>query len=339
MAAINQWLGGTGDWSNPVDWSTGMVPGAGDLAIDQNGSIVATNVQIGSTVLLDASQSGTVGLSLVSTILDPGSALVTNAGNSSIAVKLDNSVLEGTVLASGGSTQLSVSSGAFALNTGWIEVAGASTSADLSAGNSGAFANAGVMEAGNHGNLTLGFGAASFGSPGDIPYTVNFGLIQADTGGSTLLQEFGPNAPLVNAGQISAAGGEIAVEAGVTQLPSGTISVTDDGTLLLAGNVAGGTIQIQSGMLDYSAAGTVQGEPGATGLTATVAFTGPSADLRFLGEPSVQDTFDAALNTLAVMNPAGTTIVDIQLASNRVYSAANFQTSRATIAYIAQPQS
>ena len=311
-----------------------MVPGAGDLAIDQNGSIVATNLQIGSTVLLDSSQTGSVGLSLVSSILDSGSTLVTNAGNSSIAVNLANSVLQGSVLASGGGTNLSVDRDAIGLNTGSIDVAGASTTADLFIINQGAFANAGVMEAGNHGNLTLDFGSSVYS-----PYIANFGLIQADKGGTVLLQEFGPNAPLINAGLISAAGGEVAVAAGVTQLPSGTISVTDSGTLLLEGNVEGGTIQIQSGMLDYSAAGTVPGEPGASGLTAAVAFTGPSADLRFYSESSVQDTFDAATNTLAVTNPAGTTIVDIQLASNRVYSAANFQASGTDIAYIAQPAS
>ena len=311
-----------------------MVPGAGELAIDQNGSIVATNLQIGSTVLLDSSQTGSVGLSLVSSILEPGSTLVTNAGNSSIAVNLANSVLQGSVLASGGSTQLLVASGSIGLNTGSVDVAGASTTADLSVGNNGAFANAGVMEAGNHGNLTL-----SFGSEGNTSYTANFGLIQADTGGTAFLQQFGPNAPLLNTGLIAAAGGEVAVEARITQLPSGTISVTDNGTLLLAGNVEGGTIQIQSGMLDYSPAGTVPGEPGATGLTATVAFTGPSADLRFFGSGTVQDTFDAGSNTLAVMNQAGTTVVDVQLASNRAYSAANFHASGSDIAYVAQPTS
>ena len=64
MAKTLNWIGGTGSWSVPGNWDGNAVPGLGDLAIDQNGHITATNVAISSSVLLANADFGAV-LSLV----------------------------------------------------------------------------------------------------------------------------------------------------------------------------------------------------------------------------------------------------------------------------------
>ena len=113
--------------------------------------------------------------------------------------------------------------------------------------------------------------------------------------------------------------------------------MTNNGTLALEGNVDGGTIQIESGMLDYTAAGIAPGAPGATGFDLLLALTGAEADLRFFGFQSIEAVYNPSSNALSVSDPTGKLIVDIPLASNRAYSASDFHTSGIDVIYTAPP--
>jgi hypothetical protein len=340
LAKIIHWFGGTGQWSDPGNWNPAVVPGARDLAISQNGTIIATSTKIDSLVLLDPGQNGSVGLSLVDTTLDPR-GIVAETGSGIVNITLQDSILSGAVWASNGITELSTERGSSGLNTGFIGVGGTSVGSDMFIANLGPFNNDGVMWAGNRGNLTFDYGGTTYS-----PDITNSGQIEAVTGGTVLFEGFGSNEPLVNAGRITAAGGEVAVisnggtqAVAIKQLPNATINITNNGSLLLEGNVDGGTIQIESGMLGYTVAGLVPGGPGATGFGSTLAFTGTTADLRFYEVTSVQEIFDPATNILAVTDSAGKLSVNIPLANNHAYSAANFHVSGVDVIYTAQPTS
>ena len=144
------------------------------------------------------------------------------------------------------------------LNIGFIGVGGTSVGSDMFIANLGTFNNDGVPWAGNRGNLTFDYGGTTCS-----PDITNSGQIEAITGGTVLFEGFGLNEPLVNAGHITAAGGEVAVisdggtqAVAVKQLPNATIDITNNGSLLLKKS-GRGTIQIESGMLGHTAAGLV----------------------------------------------------------------------------------
>ena len=191
-----------------------------------------------------------------------------------------------------------------------------------------------MVEARDNGVVGLTFGQTQ------TQVLTNTGTIEADPGGLIQLTSGGSGGSLtgtiINNGQINAVGGTIDITAQVTQSASGVMTISNNGTLTLAGATDGGTIIIQSGMLNFAPTQFAPGPYAASALTSPVEFTGSNASLNF-GEP-VSEVFRAATNDLLVTVPWGggiATAADIHLQG--AYSAADFSVQGNQILYTAHP--
>jgi hypothetical protein len=191
-----------------------------------------------------------------------------------------------------------------------------------------------MVEARNNGVVHLIFGQ---GQPQAI---TNVGTIEATSGGLIQLASSGSGGSftgtVINDGQINAAGGTIAIAAQVTQSASGVMTISANGTLTLAGKTDGGTIIIQSGMLNFAPTQFAPGPYAASTLSTPVAFTGTSGSLNF-GQP-ISEVYRAAQNDLLVTAPGkggAVAVADIHLLG--AYTAADFSVQGTQILYTAHP--
>jgi hypothetical protein len=324
---------GIGDWSTAANWTPADVPQNGDTMVDQGGDIIATNVGLVSgEVLLNYEQAVPVGLTLDGSSLGPSTYTVLDSPQGVTQMVLENSNLQGIIFADNGATDMTVAQNKAAVNWGWVGIANQSGHASIVQQTYGNFGNAGDVIAGQNGQYNLFFDA--FPSA----YTWNTGLIQAGQGGSVLLQSEASSAQFLNLGVLDADGGSVDAQTNILQSQSGVISVTNGGTLTLSGATDGGTIKIDSGMLDFGGTGPDGPNPyGAWNFNSTVDFTGPSATLDF-GE-NISATYQAGSNDLQVSLPyaGGTVEHQIQLAG--AYTANEFTVSGSQILFNAQPTS
>lgn len=108
--ALNRWIGVSGDWSNPSDWSANAVPGPSDKAViaaTGNYTVTVTTSELVSSVVLNDP-----GATLDISPFPPGT-LVTLAVSGSAVIKSgtleiqgDGYSLPGGVLAIGGSLKV-----------------------------------------------------------------------------------------------------------------------------------------------------------------------------------------------------------------------------------------
>lgn len=334
---------GTGDWSTASNWIPSQVPASGDLAIDQGGYIVATNVGIvDTTVWLYANEYVPAGLTLDGSSLGPGSLLLTNADNSLTGIALKNSALEGSIFAGSGATSMGVDPNSSAVNYGWIGIADNTGDASISLEDHGSFGNSGGIEAGVNGTFSLAFG----GDPDTTQYVWNTGYMTADPGGRVALYSNGETASgtaytgtLLNTGSVNANGGSVEIDANVVQAPNASIDVTNGGSLTLSGAVDDGTIQITSGMLSFRGNWTGPGPFASAHFDSTLAFTGSSATLDF-GETVSAIDFLPSLNRLEVAFPwEGNYAYDAYLNLSGSYTASDFTVSGHQVIYTAHPTS
>ena len=219
VPAIITWIGGTGDWSTAANWSTGTVPGAGDDVVIPSGSVVThtsnsaetvyslrldgtlnfSNAGIGNTLDLESGQLSGQGVVVFGA--GANNAVYFHALSSSIAsgitirgqrgqvgpasagVVIDSAatiqadVSDGTA-AGAGITVRFTGSGGTGVNRGTIQALNGGT---ITAGNSSAFNNTGVLKADGSGS-TLWIGDYSYSGP---TWTNSAGSI-AVTNGATL---------------------------------------------------------------------------------------------------------------------------------------------------------
>jgi len=332
------WLGGrsgVGDWSTSANW-IGGTPVSGDSDTDKNGVITATNIRIiDQTVVLDSADAGPavpIGLNLMGSNMGQGSYLLVEATDTDpINVELHNTWLRGNVFTESGAACFIIDAGTATTNYGWIGVAGAGGVSDIVA-DFGSFTNFGAIQSGVNGNFQVQFGE----SASQKQYVVNRGVIESDKGGTITLTSLhvGPISygTVTNYGTIKSAGGTVSIYSDLSQSTNGLVSVSKNGILNLSGEMDGGTIQIQSGMLNFGQQPEFAAGPSsAASFKSKLDFTGTSAEVAF-GNPVIREAFSAATQEIFVTGiiPGTQTfgqIADLHLGTARVYSTSEFSIS------------
>lgn len=318
------------DWFDPYSWTPNQVPEPGDLAILQSGYISAEYTGIvGETIWMDFMSGQEDMLYLIGSSLGPTSYLLSNAQGGLVQVRLNNSALQGNIFAAQGPTEFSIDRYSSAVNYGWIGIATASGRASITLAADGQFANNGEIEAGINGEFSLVFGQGYPEFNGQ-QYFFNSGKLQADPGGMLALDSMSAGT-VVNLNQINANGGAVYVDSNMIMAGPGALNITNGGAALLAGTTDGGTINIQSGMLDFHNQASLT-------FLSTLEFSGSGATLVFDGA-SVSESFDAAKNSLDIsVNYPGQQpyMAALQLDQSHAYAAANFSVQNGNqIVYLA----
>lgn len=334
--SVKRWTGGGGNWSDPANWSDLTVPALGDLVIDQTGQILINDLTVNDTFLLYADPGTSVGLTLIATTLGVASTLETNAGGGQIGLYFANSALQGALLAESGTTVVTIVAGTGAINYGTMATSSNGPAGIAVIDNPGAlFENPGVIETAMFGSISIAFGQDS----GAVQTMVNQGTIEADAGGVLAIGSavYGAttSGEVMNTGLIKANAGSVTIDTAVVQGPNGHLTIAYDGEMTVAGKVDGGTVEIQSGMLQF-AASPAFGSPGpvaASLFNAVVAFTGTTGAIGF-GDTPIAEAFNAAADQV-IITVAGTStqIATIQLDSSRAYAAQDFSAVGSTLQY------
>lgn len=330
------WTGGragAGAWTLATNW-IGGVPRSGDTDTDKNGVITATSTRIADqTVVLDSADAEPwlpIGLNMINSNFGPGSYLQIKATPTDpINVELHNTLMRGDVLTWAGASCFIIDAGTSTTNYGWIGVASGAGGASDVVVDYGTFTNVGTIQSGANGNFDLVFG----NNPAQQQYVVNNGIIEADKNG-TLAFNAGQSGSVsygtvINRGTISADGGTITLLSDLTQSATGVVSITKGGVLNMSGEADGGTIQIQSGMLNFGEQATfLAGPASAAEFTSKLDFTGSSGAVAF-GNPQIKEAFSAATHSISIKAALPgtqnfTQIADLHLGTARVYSASEF---------------
>jgi hypothetical protein len=190
-------------------------------------------------------------------------------------------------------------------------------SAELDVASAGSFTNNGLVVAAGRGTTILS-GSGN----------VNNGIEESIAGGRLQIEAAG-----INRGQIIADGTVTTIENDITQQAGGSMTVKNNGSLEVTGNIHDGTIKIESGMLELDYLTSFEH------LTATVDFTGQTGTIAFDGGTLSLSYSDIA-HGLVVTNdygPGETYTGTIALGGN--YSAANFAVHGTEIVYTQHPTS
>ena len=244
--------------------------------------------------------------------------------------------MNGIVFAQSGNSQISIDAGTSAVNYGLVAVASTTSAGVTMLADQGAFANVGKIEVGANGSFALQLGHEAG----------NFGTIQVDPGGRVQLNAYADTPATTgtfdNHGQIAINAGGVSVTGNLTQ-DTGSIDITNNGSLTLTGTTTGGIIAIESGMLDFAGPQIPAPIPylGAYNFKSTVEFTGPGAILSFGTTSGLGERYDATTDRLFITAPfegaQQTTGLTIQLAG--MYDPSQFSVSGSTIVYTAHPAS
>lgn len=309
--AVKFWEAPQGDWSTASNWNPNGIPKVGDLDIDQGGNIIANSVGfVSQTIWLDWNATTPVSLALMGSSIGPGSLLLSNADKGNITVLFHNSALQGSIFAGSGALDTTVDEGSAAVNYGWIGVADQQPSASMDITAYGDFGNEGLIEAGQYGQFTLGYG---FKHQQTVWST---GIVQADAGGMIRLYSgmLGTNndSVFLSLGQINARGANanVYVTSNLLMSPTATVNISQGGNVELDGATAGGTINIDTGKLTFGTENGI-GFIGAADFQSTISFLGGDAELDF--SAPVFDTYDSATNSLLIRGRFGNQIADLRL--------------------------
>jgi hypothetical protein len=266
-STVDVWLGGTGNYSNPANWSLGVVPNNGNLVGGQPATFtveIAGGQHNNSAVMLDTSASidnlaidATNLLSIadgrsLTIVGGSGTEMITNSGTIALDSTGDNTSLQitGNVsLTGGGTVTLSKSTANLidgtAANSTLTSVDNTIKGSGQIGGGLSSFDNQGTIVAGASSNLTL-----------DARFVTNEGTIQA--GGGGMIAVTGPGGYAQNSGLTSvAAHGSFAITFDDNQTGGAT---TVDGTLSATTTNIGGTLSgigTINGPVSVSGTGTV----------------------------------------------------------------------------------
>lgn len=170
----------------------------------------------------------------------------------------------------------------------------------------------------NQGTMLASAGGTGFGLQwgyiGATQKVYNEGLIAGSPGAAIGFSSYS-NPPLnehygllINSGTIDGNGGNVGINADVTQTATGVIEIDNGGTLVVNAIVRGGLLKINSGAVSFGMPGG-HGDMGrsvaALQLTSNVEFDGP-ADLSFI-KPITRLDFNPATDTLGVVGDIGGT--------------------------------
>lgn len=327
---LRVWNGTNGSWSVAHNWHPGGVPGRGDVADITAGTVDINGVDTSyRTIVVDAVRGDiTTGISVDNTSLGVGSTTsLIGAGNVAF-LTLNNAVTDGTVTASRGPGEVVIPTGSTSVNRGWWAIASTTGSSITTIAN-GNFINAGAIESGSHGSFALAM----------TQNETNYGTYQVDPGGAMSFSS-GNNTPATyntigNAGNLLVNGGVMYVGANIAQTSTGKLTITNNGDLTLTGKTGGGTIQINSGMLNFAPTQFAPGPIGASGLSTPIAFTGASGEID-MGEAILSATYRAATNDIQVMVPwegGQVQAADFHLSGAYTASEFTFDTSKGTIMF------
>jgi hypothetical protein len=294
--ALRIWNGSNGSWSTPGNWYPDGVPQPGDVVAITAGTVDANGVNTSKDVInVDAVRGDiTTGLSIDNTSLGSGSTTYLNGTGNVAFLTLVNAVTDGIVIASNGPGEAVIPAGTQVVNRGWWGIA-STLQSSLVVVARGQFINAGGIESGAHASFSL------FMSQDQT----NYGSFQVDPGGIMVFNS-GSNTPstfntFTNAGNFVVNGGVMDFNANVEQTRTGVTTVTNYGVLSLAGKFDGGTIKINSGMLNFAPTQFTPGPTAASELTAPIQFTGKSGEID-LGE-AVTAAYRPDHNDILVMAP------------------------------------
>ena len=231
--ATKNWIDGTGDWNTASNWDTGTVPGPGDNAVIQFGTVsLHTPVTVGSISL--TTSSATLG------IVDPGTDAVTGDFSNSGTVGVDFGISSGTTLTIGG-TLTNTASGSF--NLGWSGLTVGTTVTAAALSNSGTLNLTGSASA----QATLNVaGAAPATLIGNVSLS-NSALLEFGSGAITGIAS-GATLSLNGTNTRVALANDTGSNSALTQLSSNA------GTLAL-GNAGGPTLTTNAG-IDFSNSGS-----------------------------------------------------------------------------------
>lgn len=236
------WIGGTGDWHEPVNWSNGVIPGQADIALIDNGdgatSVISVDRNpIGNQIITDI---GEIRLDADDELrITPQVRLVVHDGvvqnDGRIVMESSSPTSSGTSLQAPFGTSLSIQGEGEIQIQGTISAAG--VSADLEIGvdqritgfgtirtNGGAIRNNAIIEANvPGGSLTIGAGATQF---------LNEGILRASSGGTMSLSSPAP----IEGGTIEATGSGSRVTLFGNTLKSVTLRGIEGGLITTNGN-------------------------------------------------------------------------------------------------------
>jgi hypothetical protein len=311
------WNGTNGSWSTPGNWYRNGVPQPGDTVAITAGQVDANGVSTANDIIsVDAIRSDIqTGLSIDNTSLGGGSTTNLIGFNNTAHLTLNNAVTDGTLVAGHGPADVTIPSGTDTVNRGTWNISSTSQSSLTTIAN-GSFLNAGVIESGSNAAYTLS----------TTQDQTNYGTFKVDSGG-TMTLSFGDSTSstlniLTNAGKLIADGGIMNIDANVQQTVTGTTEITDGGTLTLSDGYSGGTIQIDSGKLAFAPSQFVSGSSAASGMQATIDFTGSDGEID-LGQ-AVAAAYQPSTNDILVTGSEGSAapIADIHLVGS--YDPSNF---------------
>jgi hypothetical protein len=328
------WNGLNGEWTTPTNWYPTGAPQPGDTV-----GITAGNVRMSGadtsrdTIFVDAFQGKThTELTLKGDSLGYGSTTYLVGYGNVAFLTLNNAVTSGVVVDSYGSGEVDVPKGAYAVNFGWWAIS-STTQSQIFTYARGNFINAGAIESGPHGDFSLYM-------PTDQQ---NYGVYQTDPGGRMMFLS-GDGHPetfktLTNFGNIFVNGGLTYMSTNVVQADAAKTTISGGGTLTLAGTYSGGTIEINSGTLNFIPDHNRPGPYSASELKSDIMFTGDGGKID-LGEAILSANYNPDTNDLVVLVPwkggPGARAADFHLAGGAgAYSAANFDVDQklGTITY------
>lgn len=324
----NFWLIDSGQWTDPTNWYPNE-PAPGDLDILNAGRLYATqapNVTVSGiaidqqTVWLrnEGAEQGST-LSLSGANLGAQSWIFSNddAGGGN-ALNLSNAYLYGNQFVGSGQLITTIAENSQAENDGWVGIASSQAPVSDTIVSDGSFLNKGVVQAGYNGTASVVFGK-DFPEFNGFQQIENDGILRADPNGRLNIDTVNVGG-LVNKGQIIAAGGTVAVNAQLTQ-QGGQVFVENNGTFIADGQMTSGTIQIQSGMLEFAKKAL---------FTSQVEFAEQTGTIQWDGASSLSAVFSNMTNTeLVTVNYANgdpTTTYAVALDRGHAYAASDFST-------------
>lgn len=264
--ATRTWNGATGSYTDPTQWSGGVVPGTGDTAIISSGTVNAGGLGfVGVTVQLNGAPTVAGTLNLSGSTFDANTQVVvsdTNDFNAATAATIGingTSTNNGTITFTGTSANITFATGAALVNNGLMAFAGSSPQfAETTGAIVGSIVNNGTIQVTNpsggsqaprvNANIT-GTGTITIGSASslDLVQAVGSGQSVTFTGGVNSGARLEIDAPTLFAGTI---GGFVSGERLIfTNLPYTSYSYTStgasSGTLtLLNGSTAVGSVNL-----------------------------------------------------------------------------------------------